>query len=305
MASDAVLESFLKYVAVEKNFSAHTLKCYTLDIAQFSGFARAKGLCKNNGDVDYAAVDSDHIRAFAADMHRRKMGPATRERKLCALRTFFKYLVRQGIATGNPASSITTPKKPQQRPRAMDVDEACAMVESAVPEDDPAQMRDRAILELFYGCGMRISELHGLNRHDFDSDSKTIRVMGKGSKERMLPVGRKAMEALTALLSSVKAENSPIFCSARGGRLGIRSIYNVVIKYAHKSGAPMDVSPHTMRHSFATHMLGSGADLRVIQELLGHESLATTQKYTHIGIEHLIRVHDDAHPHAKLGKKDK
>lgn len=297
-------EGFLKYISVEKNFSAHTLKSYALDISQFAAFARAKGLVASGGGADYAAVETLTVRAFAADMHRRKMKAPTIERKLCALRTFFKYLVRQGIVAKNAASAVAIPKKPQSRPRAMNVDDVFSMMEAAVP-DGPAQKRDRAILELFYGCGVRISELQGLNREDFDADSRTIRVMGKGSKERILPVGRKAMEALAAHLEEMRERRGPVFRSPRGARLAVRSIYNIVIKYARKSGAPMDVSPHTLRHTFATHMLNGGADLRAIQDLLGHASLATTQKYTHVGIDHLMRVYDDAHPHARLDRKKK
>ncbi|MBI5636768.1 MAG: tyrosine-type recombinase/integrase [Nitrospinae bacterium] len=168
------------------------------------------------------------------------------------------------------------------------------MVESA-KEDAP---RDRAMLELFYGCGMRASELAGLRREDFDPVTRTIRVMGKGSKERDLPVGRKALESLGAYLVKLPEQTGPLWPNKKGKPLDVRSIYNVVIKYARKAGAPAGVSPHTLRHTFATHMLDGGADLRAIQELLGHESLATTQKYTHVGIDHLMKVYDAAHPHA-------
>ncbi|MBI5177750.1 MAG: tyrosine recombinase XerC [Nitrospinae bacterium] len=298
MAGGAVGD-FLRYISIEKNFSPHTLENYGLDLRQFAAFAAAKGYGADGG-VAYGRIEPAVVRAFAADLHRRKMSPATIERKLCALRTFFKYLVREGKAKKNAASAVAIPKKPQQRPRAMNVDDTFALVESA---KQPA--RDRAMLELFYGCGLRISELHGLDRDDLDADSRTVRVMGKGRKERILPVGRKATEALAAFIAAEKETSGPLFRSARGGRLTVRAIYNVVIKHARLAGAPLGVSPHTLRHSFATHMLGGGADLRAIQELLGHASLATTQKYTHIDIDHLMTVYDKAHPHARLGKREK
>ncbi len=292
---DETVGGFLRHIAVGKNFSENTVRNYALDVRQFVGFISSRGF---SGPAD-PSLTTGTVRAFGADLHRRGMCAATIERKLCALRSFFKYLVREGFLPSNPAAGAPIPKKPRQRPRVLDVDEAYALMESAMPSG-PSGARDRAILELFYGCGVRISELQGLNRDDYDAVSRVIRVMGKGKKERILPVGSKAVGAVDAHLSgSTPAASVAMFCSKRGGRLTVRSIYDVVVKYARKAGVPGGVHPHTLRHSFATHMLNGGADLRAIQELLGHSSLATTQKYTHLGIDHLMKAYDKAHPHAK------
>lgn len=291
--ADSLIEKFLLYIGTAKNYSPHTLKNYRNDLVQFSRYAVTRGFGEENA-LRFANMEAATVRGFGADLHRRKMGPATIERKLSALRTFFGYLLREGEVKNNPALAVPIPKKPKTRPKVLNVDDAFAMVESA-KEDAP---RDRAMLELFYGCGMRISELTGLRCEDFDPVTCTIRVMGKGSKERELPVGRKALEALNEYLLKLPDKTGPLWPNKEGKPLAVRSVYNVVIKYARKAGAPVGVSPHTLRHTFATHMLDGGADLRSIQELLGHESLATTEKYTHVGINHLIKVYDAAHPHA-------
>ncbi len=291
--ADPLIEKFLLYIGTAKNYSPHTMKNYRNDLVQFSRYAATRGFGDENA-LRFADMDAATVRGFGADLHRRKMGPATIERKLSALRTFFRHLLREGEVAKNPALAVPIPKKPKTRPKVLNVDDAFGMVESA-KEDAP---RDRAMLELFYGCGMRISELTGLRREDFDPVTRTIRVMGKGSKERELPVGRKALEALGAYLQKLPEKTGPLWPNKDGKPLAVRSVYNVVIKYARKAGAPVGVSPHTLRHTFATHMLDGGADLRAIQELLGHTSLATTEKYTHVGIEHLMKVYDAAHPHA-------
>lgn len=290
---DKTVEGFLKHIAVGKNFSEHTVKNYALDIRQFVSFISSKGL---SGPSD-SSLTTATVRAFGAELHRRKMSAATIQRKLCSLRSFFKYLVREGLVEKNPASGAALPKKPNTRPRVLDVDEAFALMDSTL-STGKLSARDRAILELIYGCGLRISELQGLNRDDYDPDSKVIRVMGKGKKERILPVGSYAFEALQEYLSKEAPAESGAMFGSKKGRLGVRSIFNVVVKYVRKSGLASGVHPHTLRHSFATHMLNGGADLRAIQELLGHASLGTTQKYTHLGIDHLMNAYDKAHPHA-------
>lgn len=292
--TDQTAAGFLKHISAGKNFSEHTVKGYSIDIRQFVAFILSKGF---SGPVD-PALTTTTVRAFGAELHRRKMSPATIERKLCSLRSFFKFLVREGYLKKNPAAGASVPKKPISRPRVLDVDEAFALMNSAV-SPGTASARDRAILELFYGCGMRVSELHGLNREDYDSGSRVIRVMGKGKKERLLSVGKMAFEAVEEYLSNGDGDGSEAMFGSKKGRLTVRSIYNIVIKYARKAGVASGVHPHTLRHSFATHMLNGGADLRSIQELLGHSSLATTQKYTHLGIDHLMKAYDSSHPHAR------
>lgn len=293
--ADPLIEKFLLYIGTAKNYSPHTLKNYRNDLAQFSRYAVTRGFGEENA-IRFADMEAATVRGFGADLHRCKMGPATIERKLSALRTFFRHLLREGVVKNNPALAVPIPKKPKNRPMVLNVDDAFGVVESAKKGDAP---RDRAMLELFYGCGMRISELTGLWREDFDPVSRIIRVMGKGSKERELPVGRKALEALEIYLANLAEKTGPMWPNKEGKPLAVRSVYNIVIKYARKAGAPVGVSPHTLRHTFATHMLDGGADLRSIQELLGHSSLATTEKYTHVGIDHLMKVYDAAHPHAR------
>jgi integrase/recombinase XerC len=289
---------FLNYLTAVKNFSDNTVKGYAVDLGQFASFLHARGITTLEKEPDFQKIGQAEVRAFGADLHRKKISPASIERKLCALRSFFKYLVREGYAAKNPATSVPIPKKPRPRPRTLDVDEAFRLMDSAVPPGKN-QQRDHAILELFYGCGIRISELQGLGRYDFDEGQRVIRVMGKGRKERILPVGKKAFAALTRFMRETPSTNTAMFVSGKGARLTVRAIYNIVIKYAAKAGVSAGTSPHTLRHTFATHMLNGGADLRSIQELLGHSSLATTQKYTHIGIDHLMNVYDTAHPHAR------
>lgn len=291
---DDKVGGFLRHIAVAKNFSENTIRNYALDVRQFVGFISSKGF---SGPAD-PSLTAGTVRAFGADLHRRGMCAATIQRKLYALRSFFKYLVREGFVKGNPTSGVAVPKKPTTRPRVLDVDEAFALMDSTL-SPGRRSARDRAILELFYGCGMRISELCGLNRDDFDRESRVIRVMGKGRKERILPVGSKAFEALQAYLSKESAAESAAMFGSKKGRLTMRAIYNVVIKYVLKSGIASGVHPHTLRHSFATHMLYGDADLRAVQELLGHSSLGTTQKYTHLDIDRLMKTYDKAHPHAK------
>ncbi len=296
------VSGFLSYLLVERNFSPNTIKAYKTDLEQFVNYLKNRRAQRSSGSVpDYGKLDTADIRGFAADMHMRKQSPATIGRKLSCLRVFFKYLVREGVVKKNIASMMPIPKLPTKRPRALNVDDAFSLMAS--PDDSERNvMRDRAILELFYGCGLRISELHKLSRKDFDPENVTLRVFGKGRKERFVPVGAKAFKALEEYLAeSSGAKTGAMFLSSssRGGRLAVRSIYNVVIRHAAKSGLDRSVSPHTLRHTFATHMLDGGADLRSIQELLGHESLATTQKYTHVSLDRLMEVYDGAHPHAR------
>ena len=294
------VSGFLNYLRVEKNFSPNTIKAYKKDLAQFLEFIDKKKAQGSPGpEPDFSALDVMDLRRFAADLHRQKQNPATVGRKLSCLRSFFKYLLREGLVEKNSALMVPIPKLPIKRVRSLTVDDAFALMVSPDGKTKNGK-RDRAILELFYGCGLRIAELHMLDREDYDPDAKNLRVVGKGRKERIVPVGAKALEALHGYMAeSNRAQKSPMFLSSRMKRLAVRSIYNVVIRYALKAGIAGGVSPHTLRHSFATHMMDGGADLRTIQELLGHASLGTTQKYTHVSLDRLMKVYDDAHPHAR------
>ena len=297
---DGAVSRFLDYLRVERNFSPNTIKAYQKDLAQFVEFLNNRRGEKNSGtEPDFGALDTMDMRGFAADLHRKKRNPSSVGRKLSCLRTFFSYLLREGLVTKNIASTIPIPKIPVKRPRSLTVDDAFALMAS--PDGKGKNdIRDRAILELFYGCGLRIAELHTLDREDYDPDGKSLRVLGKGRKERIVPVGAKAVAALRDYIAkNAGVKTGAMFRSARKGRLAVRSIYNVVVRHAAKVGVASGVSPHTLRHSFATHMMDGGADLRTIQELLGHASLGTTQKYTHVSLDRLMKVYDDAHPHAK------
>jgi len=289
----------MRYLSVERNVSPNSLKSYGTDLRQFVDFLSARSGSGAGAAPDFGKLEPIEIRAFAAELHRQKLSPATIGRKLSCLRTFFKYLVREGIAEKNVASEIPIPKIPKKKPRALTVDDAFALIGS-VDVDAPNGRRDLAILELFYGCGLRISELHSLDIEDYETGSRTLRVFGKGSKERVVPVGRKAVTALEGYLKKSGGRAAgPLFCSVKGRRMAVRTIFNVVKRSAQKAFMSGKISPHSLRHTFATHMLDGGADLRSIQELLGHESLATTQKYTHVSLDRLMKVYDRAHPHAR------
>jgi integrase/recombinase XerC len=230
---------------------------------------------------------------------------SSQARKLSALRTFFRFLIKQGVIIDNPASVVRTPKQDKYLPQHLTVDEAFALLDS-VPASDPAHARDRAILEVLYSTGIRVSELVGLNRNDLELNLGIIKVCGKGRKERIVPIGKKAIAALNhylkkseSLLPEGQRGNIPVFLNSRAGRLTARSVGRLIDKYVRHCGLQRNISPHSIRHSFATHLLNAGADLRAIQELLGHVNLSTTQRYTHLNIDKLMEVYDRAHPRSR------
>ena len=225
-------------------------------------------------------------------------------RALAAVRSFFRFLVRQGVVDKNPAELIATPKKENRLPFHLDIDQVTTLVEA--PQDaDKHALRDRAILELLYSCGLRVSELTGLAIGDLDLSGGMVRVLGKGGKERIVPVGSRALEAVRKYLAGrgCPGESEPLFLNTRGQRINRRSVARIVDGHVLRIAAFKRISPHILRHTFATHMLEGGADLRAIQELLGHASLSTTQKYTHVGIDRLMEVYDKAHPKAHTKKE--
>jgi integrase/recombinase XerC len=287
--------AFIAYLATERNVSPHTLDAYASDLAQFTEFLRReKGAGATACDVDHLL-----IRRWLALLHKdhRKSSIG---RKLAALRAFFKYLVRAGRLEKNPAELVSTPKKEKRVPFHLTIDEVTALVEA--PRDgDLLGLRDRVILETLYSCGIRVSELTGLDVGAVDLDEGLVRVLGKGGKERVVPVGRQARQAVADYLLARKEPppSAPFLLNARGGRLTSRSVARIVDRYILRLATIKKISPHTLRHTFATHMLEAGADLRAIQELLGHASLSTTQKYTHVSIDRLMEVYDKAHPKAR------
>jgi integrase/recombinase XerC len=291
--------AFCRYLDTERNVSPHTLAAYRLDLEQLALFvARETGAAAGVGDVDHLL-----LRRYLAQLGKRAKKSSV-GRKLAAIRSFFRFLVRQGVVAANPAELIATPKKENRLPFHLDIDQVTTLVE-APQDDDKHALRDRAILELLYSCGLRVSELTGLAIGDLDLSGGMVRVLGKGGKERILPVGSRALEATRKYLEGRggAAGSGPLFLNTRGQRINRRSITRIVDAHVLRIAAFKRISPHILRHTFATHMLEGGADLRAIQELLGHASLSTTQKYTHVGIDRLMEVYDKAHPKAHTKKE--
>jgi len=290
---------FCRYLDTERNVSPHTLAAYRRDLEQLAAFvARETGGAAGVTDVDHLL-----LRRYLALLGKRAKKSSI-GRKLAAIRSFFRFLVRHGVVAKNPAELIATPKKENRLPFHLDIDQVTTLVE-APQADDKHALRDRAILEMLYSCGLRVSELTGLAIGDLDLSGGMVRVLGKGGKERILPVGSRALEAIRTYLEGrgELAGSGPLFLNTRGQRINRRSVARIVDVHVLRIAAFKRISPHILRHTFATHMLEGGADLRAIQELLGHASLSTTQKYTHVGIDRLMEVYDKAHPKAHTKKE--
>ena len=288
------IQQFITYLQIERDVSPHTLTAYRSDLSQLLTFAlREKGAFASAQDVDHLLLRR-YLAGLSKDTKKSSIG-----RKLAALRSFFRFLVRRGMLAKNPAELIATPKKEQRLPFHLDIDQATALMEATDSQLKNA-LRDRAILELLYSSGLRVSELTGLNIGELDVTGGTVRVTGKGGKERIVPVGSRALEALRAYLDqrTDATANNALFLNTRNGRINRRSVTRIIDTHVLRIAAFKRISPHTLRHTFATHMLEGGADLRAIQELLGHASLSTTQKYTHVSIDRLMEVYDKAHPKA-------
>lgn len=289
--SDGLVERFLHYLAVERGASGHTLKSYRIDLDDCAAFLAARRL----GTL--AGADARVLRAYLAGLAERGLARTSIARRLAAIRSFYQFLVRRGRARTNPARDVHTPRLPKGLPGHLPIDESEALLRAEVPPTR-AGARDRAVIEVLYATGIRVSELAGLNVEDVDLRDGAVRVLGKGGKERIVPMGRKAIEALRAYLATRTRPAGPLLLNERGGRLTVRSLHRVVRRRARAAGLHRRVSPHTLRHTFATHLLDAGADLRLIQELLGHSRLGTTQKYTHVSTDRLMKVYDAAHPRA-------
>ncbi|NJC87964.1 MAG: tyrosine recombinase XerC [Desulfuromonas sp.] len=290
------IERFQQFLAVERNLSPHTCAAYRRDLVEFQGFLAG------SGGADAAVlrrIDHLQLRRYLAELHKHNQRTSI-ARKLSTLRTFFRYLVREGVLATNPAEAVATPKRNRYLPKTLSVDEAATLMERGHGVTVLA-LRDRAFLELLYSSGLRVSELTGLDVGGLDLRENLVRVLGKGRKERIVPVGRKAHEALFAYLEArgPVSDDAPLFVNHRGGRLTQRSVQRHLKVHLLKAGVLKDISPHALRHSFATHLLDGGADLRAIQELLGHASLSTTQRYTQVSVDQLMAVYDKAHPRSK------
>jgi integrase/recombinase XerC len=319
------LKAFLRFLALNRNLSAHTVRAYESDLTQFIGFAAAQADVKKR-DLDPSQLDRAALRGFLADLHKQGRSRATAARKLAAVRTFLRYLRREAIIDDDPGALVATPKRDIRMPAHLSEAEMTALVD-APAADTALSRRDRAILELFYASGLRLSEVAGLDLDNVDVGSKRVRVLGKGSKERLVPFNGSTQRALREYLKDRAAiveqagqvgragrpgpdtrmrgarsharTRDPLFVNYRGTRLTTRSIDRIVRKYVAASGTRAGISPHALRHSFATHLLQRGADLRVIQELLGHANLSTTQRYTHVNAAQLLEVYRKAHPRAR------
>ena len=286
------IDKFMNYLKIEKNAAAHTVTNYTIDLKSFSAFL---------GERDITAVDHLVLRRFLAEMRAKNYSKRTIARKLASLRTFFKFLYREGHIKTNPITAILTPKLDKKLPVVLDVAKVARLVQSP-PEDAVSGLRDRAILETLYSAGIRVSELVGLDLDDVDFISGVIKVLGKGSKERMVPIGEPALAAIRRYVEerddAKVRDRDAVFLNKSGKRLTDRSIRRIIDKYIRACSIQEHISPHSLRHSFATHLLDRGADLRSVQELLGHMNLSTTQIYTHVTMERLKTVYDKAHPRA-------
>jgi integrase/recombinase XerC len=285
------LAAFLRHLSVERNASVHTLRSYRSDLTDFERFLTRRGI------RGLAAADSRAVRAWLADLHARGLDPASIGRKLAALRSCGRFLVRRGVIERNHAREVRGPRQPRKLLSALPIDEATQLVDGRAV-GGASRPRDVAILELLYASGLRVSELSGLDVDALDQPARAVRVLGKGRKERIVPYGEPAARALEAWLAVRGGLPGPLFTNPRGRRLTVRSIYTVVRRSARAAGIARPVSPHTLRHTFATHLLDGGADLRMIQELLGHSRLSTTQRYTHVAADQLMKVYDRAHPRA-------
>ncbi len=292
------IERFIYHLASERVYSAHTVRGYRIDLEQFRAFVEKESEEEGDPIIDYRT-----LRAYLGTLYGRYKR-TTVSRKLSAVRSFLSYLERRGIRKDNPGADVSTPKRGNPIPAYLPVDDMFRLLD--VPDQSgELGLRDLAIMEVLYSCGLRVSELAGLDLDDLNTKGRLVRVTGKGNKERLVPVGRIALRSVYRYLEAVGSlrakmwgdlRRGPLFLNNRGGRLTTRSIARVIKKYAAACGLASDISPHALRHSFATHLLDGGADLRSVQELLGHASLSTTQKYTHVSLDRLMEVYDKAHP---------
>jgi integrase/recombinase XerC len=291
----AWLPRFLAHLSVERRLSAHTDTSYRADLQRFVAH------CDRSHVRDWRRVDSQHVRLFAAAEFRQGSSPRTIQRRLSALRSFFNFLLRERALEANPAVGVQAPKARKRLPETLDADLMTRLLEFRT--DTQLSVRDKAIMELFYSSGLRLSELVGLNLGDVDRGDRTVRVLGKGRKTRVVPVGKHALDALARWLkerATIAATGEhALFVGARGERLGPRAIQKRIAGWAKQQGLGRHVHPHLFRHSFATHLLESSQDLRGVQELLGHANISTTQVYTHLDFQHLAKIYDAAHPRAR------
>jgi integrase/recombinase XerC len=294
--AEKAIEKFLQSLR-QRNASVHTIKAYTGDLENFAGYI---------GTRTWQSIDHLTIRGFLSHLYEKGLGKTSVARSLAAVRSFYRWLAQEGIVEQNPAALVSTPKLPKKLPRVPTIEEMNSVLDGQMPELAAFPERDRIMFELLYGCGIRNSELIGVNLDDIRLSSEAILIRGKGKKERYVPFGDSVRVALAAylpvrqqLLAERKKNTAALLINRRGGRLTTRSVGRIIKKIAVAKGLSPDVHPHTLRHAFGTHMLEEGADLRSIQEMLGHERLSTTQRYTQLSMKHVLEVYDQTHPRAK------
>ena len=336
MGNSATVQDFISYLKFEKHFSEHTAKCYRADLVQFTSFLTDQNSDSHDDtapavnpwespsatvtatqtqtavDVDTAIITADvnTIRRYMADLGKHQYSKSTTARKLATLRSFYKFLVKRDRIGNNPVISIKTPKQDKKLPKFLEYEEVVRLLNTP-PANTCLGSRDRAILEVLYSTGMRVSELVSLNMDDVDFLSEVIHIRGKGKKERICPIGSSALQAIQnyiefrnrRMANNANFDARVLFANKHGQRLSTRSVRRKMDKYLIEAGLDPSISPHTLRHSFATHMLNNGADLRSVQELLGHQSLSTTQIYTQVDREYLLSVHREFHPRERTNNK--
>lgn len=305
-----LMHKFIDYLESQRNYSEHTIRNYRSDLKQFIDYLIKNNELASGESQGISRIDFQCIRSYLGSIYT-QYNRRSIARKLSAIRSFFRFLEANNITQGNPASDISTPKQGKYIPTYLPADDMFRLLD-APDKEKPLTLRDLAIMELLYSSGIRVAELVGLDITDVDFDQRLIKVMGKGKKERIIPVGRHALRAIEDYQEAVihirhknrnkATESQPLFINYRGGRLTTRSVGNIIKQYIRKCGLPEDISPHSLRHTFATHLLDGGADLRSVQELLGHASLSTTQKYTHVSLDRLMEVYDQAHPRSRADK---
>jgi integrase/recombinase XerC len=293
---DKSIDSFLRSLR-EKNASVHTIKAYKRDLAEFASYV---------GSTKFEEIDHVRVRGFLSELLDRGLTKTSVARALAAVRSLYRWMAREGMVEQNPAALVATPRLPKKLPRVPTLEEMNTVLDAGMPECAAFPERDQVIFELLYGCGIRNSELIGINLDDIRYANEAILVRGKGKKERYVPFGGSAratlqiyLPARSRVLAEKKEHTPALLINLRGGRLTTRSVGRIVKQIAVARGLPPDVHPHTLRHAFGTHMLEEGADLRAIQEMLGHQRLSTTQRYTQLSMKHVIQVYDDTHPRAK------
>lgn len=329
MDGNSVIQDFLSYLRFEKHFSEHTAKCYGADLAQFSGFIAGQSESSYPGqsrqdsshgdnyggglavqtetkvelDQKLLAVDINTVRSYLVKLNEKQYSKSTIARKLATLRSFYKFLVKRSMISSNPVTAVRTPKQEKKLPKFLEYEEVKRLLETP-PMNNWLGARDRAIMEVLYSTGVRVSELVALNMDDVDFLGEVIHVRGKGKKERIAPISSSALQTIQHYMefrnkraqSNANFDPKVLFVNKHGKRLSTRSVRRKMDKYLKMAGLDPSISPHTLRHSFATHMLNNGADLRSVQELLGHQSLSTTQVYTHLTTKKIKDVYDNAHP---------